>query len=210
MLSQLKENFYTKLTMDEMFARVSFYPSLLYTVVMDKTSSRNWFDRIDENVILGALPFRSMGDDLIKKENLKAVISMNESYELTVFSNDAPKWARLGVEFLQLATTDFGSPSQENLFRGVEFINKFLATNDRIPNLRTSSLPENFGTVYVHCKAGRTRSSTLVGCYLMMRNNWTPEQAVGYIREIRPHIAIHRKNWESLRTFYANYVQRQS
>ena len=105
---------------------------------------------------------------LIKKENLKAVISMNESYELSVFSNDAIKWARLGVEFLQLPTTDFGSPSQENLFRGVEFINKFLAKDDRIPNLRTTPLPENFGTVYVHCKAGRTRSSTLVGCYLMM------------------------------------------
>lgn len=26
-------------------------------------------------------------------------------------------------------------------------------------------------TVYVHCKAGRTRSATLVGCYLMMVNN---------------------------------------
>lgn len=196
--------------MDEMFARVSFYPSLLFNVVMEKATSRNWFDRIDENVLLGALPFRSMGVDLMQKENLKGVISMNESYELTVFSNDAPKWARLGIEFLQLPTTDFGSPSQENLLRGVQFINKFLAKNERIPNLRTSELPENFGTVYVHCKAGRTRSSTLVGCYLMMRNKWTPEQAVHYMREIRPHIAIHRKNWDSLRTFYRNYVQDQS
>ena len=27
-------------------------------------------------------------------------------------------------------------------------------------------------SVYVHCKAGRTRSATLVGCYLMQKNGW--------------------------------------
>ena len=43
-----------------MFARVTFYPTLFYNVLMEKISSRNWYDRIDETVILGALPFRSM------------------------------------------------------------------------------------------------------------------------------------------------------
>lgn len=110
---------------------------------------------------------------LIKTENIKAVVSMNEDYELTVFSNNATKWNLLGVEFLQLATTDiFESPCQEKLFKGVEFINKFLPEIDRIKGLSTSSCPENTGTVYVHCKAGRTRSATLVGCYLMMVSNW--------------------------------------
>lgn len=32
----------------------------------------------------------------------------------------------------------------------------------------TASSDQSPGTVYVHCKAGRTRSATLVGCYLMM------------------------------------------
>lgn len=94
---------------------------------------------------------------------------MNEDYELTVFSNNAPKWKLLGIDFLQLATTDiFESPCQEKLLRGVEFINKYLPKSNRIQGLTTSSSPENIGTVYVHCKAGRTRSATLVGCYLMM------------------------------------------
>lgn len=43
-----------------MFARFTFYPTLFYNVVMEKFSSRRWFDRIDENVILGALPFPSL------------------------------------------------------------------------------------------------------------------------------------------------------
>lgn len=43
-----------------MLARISFYPTLLYNVVMEKVSGRQWFDRIDETVLLGALPFRGM------------------------------------------------------------------------------------------------------------------------------------------------------
>jgi atypical dual specificity phosphatase len=43
-----------------MFARLSFYPSLLYNVIMEKITNRNWYDRIDDSVILGALPFRGM------------------------------------------------------------------------------------------------------------------------------------------------------
>lgn len=43
-----------------MFARVSFYPTLFYNVMMEKVTARRWYDRIDDNLILGALPFRSM------------------------------------------------------------------------------------------------------------------------------------------------------
>lgn len=100
---------------------------------------------------------------------MKAVVSMNEDYELTAFSNDFAKWKALGIEFLQLATTDiFESPNQEKLYRGVEFINRFLPLSKRIPKFDSSQYAENVGSVYVHCKAGRTRSATLVGCYLML------------------------------------------
>ncbi|EDV53969.1 phosphatidylglycerophosphatase and protein-tyrosine phosphatase 1 [Drosophila erecta] len=194
-----------------MFARVSFYPTLLYNVLMEKASARNWYDRIDEHVILGALPFRSQANDLIEKENMKAVVSMNEDYELTAFSNNTEKWRKLGIEFLQLATTDiFESPNQEKLFRGVEFINKFLPVKQRIDGLSSSYQPENVGSVYVHCKAGRTRSATLVGCYLMMKNGWTPDQAVDHMRQCRPHILLHTKQWDALRLFYTNNVQAKS
>lgn len=42
----------------DMFGRVTFYPTLLYNVFMARLSTRKWFDRIDDNCILGALPFR--------------------------------------------------------------------------------------------------------------------------------------------------------
>lgn len=47
-----------------MLARAMFYPSLAYNVMMEKLTSRSWYNRIDETVILGALPFRTMTDEV--------------------------------------------------------------------------------------------------------------------------------------------------
>lgn len=82
--------------------------------MMEKVTARRWYDRIDEHTILGALPFRSMAPQvsrrrtrpyripiridinqfafqlqLIEKENVKGVVSMNEDYELMLFSNNS-------------------------------------------------------------------------------------------------------------------------
>ncbi|XP_063538922.1 phosphatidylglycerophosphatase and protein-tyrosine phosphatase 1 [Cydia strobilella] len=190
-----------------MFARVTFYPTLFYNVMMERMTSRRWYDRMDDTVILGALPFQAMTKQLKEEENLKAVVSMNETYELKIFSNDAEKWREHGVEFLQLATTDiFETPDQEKLYEGVRFINRFLPLDSKIKRI-TSENPVNSGTVYVHCKAGRTRSATLVGCYLMMKNGWSPVEAVEHMRTRRPHILLHTKQWEALQIFHRNHVQ---
>ncbi|XP_032679324.1 phosphatidylglycerophosphatase and protein-tyrosine phosphatase 1 isoform X3 [Odontomachus brunneus] len=192
-----------------MFARVSFYPTLFYNIIMEKVTTRNWYDRIDETVILGALPFYWMTQQLINDENVKAVVSMNEDYELSLLSNSEKEWNRHNVKFLQLATTDiFQAPCQEKLQNGVNFINKFCNVPVRkLNNLDTVAGYNGYGTVYVHCKAGRTRSATLVGCYLMMKNNWTPKQAVDYMRAKRPHILLHTAQWNALELFYEKHVQ---
>lgn len=175
-----------------MFARISFYPTLLYNVVMEKISNRRWYDRIDDTVILGALPFRGMTQHLIENEKVRAVVSMNENYELYMFSNGQDEWKNKGVEFLQLSTTDiFEAPCQEKLVKGVKFIDNFVNTDY---------------CVYVHCKAGRTRSATLVGCYLMVKHGWGPEEAVNFMQSKRPHILLHSKQWEALKIFHKNNV----
>jgi len=183
-----------------MFARVTFLPTLAYNVAMERVSSRRWWDRIDDKVILGALPFRSeYTQDLIKQENIKGVVSMNEDYELALFSHQKEGWKKLGVDFLQLSTTDiFSAPSQEKLIRGVDFISE-------ITHQHKGSC------VYVHCKAGRTRSATLVGCYLMsghQRENWTPEMAVERMKEVRPHVLLHNKQWQAMRDYHNNMLQK--
>ncbi|CAH1161640.1 unnamed protein product [Phyllotreta striolata] len=183
--------------MTSMFARVSFYPTLVYNLFMERVCSRQWYNRIDDVVILGALPFPSIAKELIEKENVKGVISMNEDYELFV-ANNGKAWNALGVEFLQLPTTDiFATPCQNKLEEGVNFINRFVTDRKVIDGKSEKS-------VYVHCKAGRTRSATLVGCYLIQRYKWTPERAIQHMRERRPHILMHSKQWEALEIFYGN------
>jgi atypical dual specificity phosphatase len=159
---------------------------------MEKVSARNWFDRIDSNVILGALPFRTMVKEL-KEENVKGIISMNEDYELTLFSNQKQGWADHGIDFLQLPTRDiFEAPCQNKLKQGVEFIQKF----------------NGIGTVYVHCKAGRTRSATLVACYLMEHYKWDPKEAVNHMFKCRPHILLGPKQHLAINIYYESLSMR--
>nr|XP_033784021.1 phosphatidylglycerophosphatase and protein-tyrosine phosphatase 1 [Geotrypetes seraphini] len=169
-------------------ARLAFYPSLLYTVLLEKLSSRKWFHRIDGTILVGALPFRCMSQQLIEEENVRGVITMNEEYETWLWCNTAEEWQAMGVEQLRLSTVDLtGIPTLENLERGVAFALK----HRQIGN-----------SVYIHCKAGRSRSPTMAAAYLIMVNKWSPQQAVRHIASIRPHILVRQGQLEALEQFY--------
>jgi atypical dual specificity phosphatase len=171
-----------------MFGRLTFYPTLAYNITLNRLAIRRWYDRIDDTVVLGALPWRTLTPQLLEGEKIKGVISMNEDFELAHWVPSKQEWNNHGVEFLQLNTPDiFHAPTQEKLRRGVDFIKKFEGTGT---------------SVYVHCKAGRTRSATLVGCYLIDKHRWEPKTAVEFMKSKRNHVLLHTKQWNALRTFY--------
>lgn len=112
---------------------------------------------------------------------------MNEDFELRHWVPSAEEWKLHGVQFLQLETADiFHAPTPEKLNRGIAFIRQFEGTGN---------------SVYVHCKAGRTRSATLVACYLMQKNNWDAKTAVHFMKSKRPHILLHTVQWDAIRAF---------
>ena len=43
---------------------------------------------------------------MVKEERIRGVVSMNEDYELALFSHQSQGWKKLGVDFLQLSTVD--------------------------------------------------------------------------------------------------------
>ena len=95
------------------FQRVVFYPSLLYTVMMEKVTSRTRFNRVDQAVLLGGLPFRSAVPSLVAEERVKGVIALNQPFELRSFTPTEQEWKDAGVEYLALPTPDYiASPSQ--------------------------------------------------------------------------------------------------
>lgn len=118
---------------------------------------------------------------------------MNEGFELQHWVPLPSEWQEKGVSFLQLSTPDiFHAPTQEKIVEGVSFIKKFEANNE---------------SVYVHCKAGRTRSATLVGCYLMDKHSWDPKTAVEFMKKRRHHILLHTPQWVALSSYYKNHVE---
>ncbi|OPJ82869.1 phosphatidylglycerophosphatase and protein-tyrosine phosphatase 1 isoform X1 [Patagioenas fasciata] len=175
-------------------ARLLFYPTLLYTAVRAKLpgSRRSWFHRIDGTVLLGALPLRGRSRRLVAEENVRAVVTLNEEYETRFLCCSAQEWEAMGVEQLRLSTVDLtGVPTLENLHEGVEFILKHRACGN---------------SVYVHCKAGRSRSATMVAAYLIQLHHWSPQEAIDAIAKIRPHILIRHKQVQVLETFHRNII----
>ncbi|XP_051988222.1 phosphatidylglycerophosphatase and protein-tyrosine phosphatase 1 [Xyrauchen texanus] len=174
--------------MSGILARVVFYPTLAYNVVMEKVSTRQWYNRVDQTVILGALPFRSMTEELVQKEKVRGVITMNEEYETKYFCNSAEEWRDVGVEQVRLSTVDItGVPSLDYIHTGVNF-----ALRHR----------EEGTSVYIHCKAGRSRSATIAAAYLIRLHCLTPEEACKMLVSVRPHVLIHSAQLEMLQKYY--------
>ncbi|XP_062917870.1 phosphatidylglycerophosphatase and protein-tyrosine phosphatase 1 isoform X2 [Mobula hypostoma] len=125
---------------------------------------------------------------LVTKENVRGVITMNEDYETKFFVNTAEEWESLGVEQLRLSTVDIlGVPKLEDLKKGVDFVTKYRKKGS---------------CVYVHCKAGRSRSATMVAAYLIHLHHWSPKKACDYIASIRSHIVVRSGQFKILKNYY--------
>lgn len=173
-----------------LFGKIAFYPTLYYNLLLSKITSRTWYSRIDETVILGALPLTQYARELVEDENVRGVVSLTEDFEMKGMIPTEKEWKDLGVEQLKLQTVDYiGTPTQENISKAVDFILKYRHRKE---------------SVYVHCKAGRTRSTTIVACYLIHVNRWKPEEAVEFIQSKRSHIWLRDKQLKSIHTYFEN------
>eukprot|EP00794_Sanderia_malayensis_P011261 gene11261-12441_t len=174
--------------------RVAFYPTLLWNVFRSKID-RNWYDRIDRAVVLGALPFRSTANTLVEKENVKGVITLNQEHELKYLSLTAEEWKNLGVTQLWIPTMDFdAAPSIKDIEKSIEFIEDFKARNQ---------------SVYVHCKAGRGRSALIVVCYLMKEQNIGIDEAFSFVKSKRSHVLLWTNQRRRVEEFYESLQTRK-
>lgn len=170
--------------------RLLFYPTLWWNLLLNcMLPSRRWWDRIDAHVLLGALPIESVLPSL-HAEGVRAVVNMCEEY-----AGPTVAYQRMGIEQLHLPTIDFTPPALADIERGVAFIEAHAAKGE---------------TVYVHCKAGRGRSATVVLCWLVQAKHLAPAEAQEALRRCRPHIAwgLHRR--EEVETFYEKQMARKS
>ncbi|TVU31671.1 hypothetical protein EJB05_23369 [Eragrostis curvula] len=166
-------------------ARMLFYPTLVYNVVRNRFEAHfHWWDQVDEHVLLGAVPFPS---DVLRLKELGVcgVVTLNESYERLV-----PKslYEAHGIENLVLPTRDYlYAPSIKDLCKAADFIHSYASCGKLI---------------YVHCKAGRGRSTTVVLCYLVQYKQMTPIEAYEHVRLRRPRVLLASAQWQAVQEFY--------
>ena len=100
----------------------------------------------------------SIPNVLTTKFNVGGVVSVNQEFERVVtLSYD--EWQAKEVELLKIDCADFNfAPSRDDLIKAANFMDSKIL---------------NGKSVYVHCKAGRTRSATIVAAYLILHQNHT-------------------------------------
>ncbi|RID69709.1 hypothetical protein BRARA_C01788 [Brassica rapa] len=175
----------TKMAIVGVGARALFYPTLVYNVVRNKVEAEfHWWDRVAQYILLGAVPFQSDVPRL-KELGVCGVITLNEPYETLVPSSLYKSYC---IDHLVIATRDYCfAPSMEAICQAVDFIH------------RNASLGK---TTYVHCKAGRGRSTTVVICYLVQHRHMTPEAAYDYVKAIRPRVKLATTQWKAVLEYY--------
>ncbi|KAG6532953.1 hypothetical protein ZIOFF_006813 [Zingiber officinale] len=92
-----------------------------------------------------------------------------------------------GIDHLVIPTRDYlFAPSPVDIRRAVDFIHSNASCGR---------------TTYVHCKAGRGRSTTIVLCYLVKYRNMTATAALEYVRSKRPRVLLAPSQWQAVQDF---------
>ncbi|XP_052183837.1 phosphatidylglycerophosphate phosphatase PTPMT2-like [Diospyros lotus] len=165
-------------------ARILFYPTLLYNVFRNKVQAEfRWWDEIDQYLLLGAVPFPKDVPRL-KQLGVGGVITLNEPYETLVPTS---LYHAHGIDHLVIPTRDYlFAPSFVDIDRAVDFIHQNASCGK---------------TTYVHCKAGRGRSTTIVLCYLVVFKDMSPASALEYVRSKRPRVLLAPSQWKAVQEY---------
>ena len=164
--------------------RMLFLPTLAWNVLLGRILRiRHWWEAVDDQLLIGALPF-SWDVKRFAQEGVTGVVNMCLEYE-----GPRRAYGQHEISQLWLPTTDFTPPSLEDVERGVAFITAQLEKGEK---------------VYVHCKAGRGRSATVVVCWLIQAKGFSPEQAADFLTQRRPHVKQGLAERNVVQAFYRN------
>ncbi|CAH8496906.1 unnamed protein product [Heterobilharzia americana] len=141
---------------------------------------RPWYSRVSPCLVLGGLPLRKFWDKWQADENFTHIISLLEPFEVKSFVIGEKDAKDRGIKYLSLPVQDFwGVPTVEQIDAGISFINGCIQSN---------------GCVYIHCKAGRTRSAFLLACYLMSKESLSVEAVTAHLQSFRRHVIFRSRH----------------
>ncbi len=145
-----------------------YWPTLFWNALLGRwLKVRPWWSEVNDELVLGALPFRSDAEKLYQ-QGVRAVV--NTCYE---YRGPLKEYSRLGIKQCYIPTIDFSHPSLVDVQTAVDFIRESALQGER---------------TYVHCKAGRARSATIVLCYLCKYHQMSADEAQAFLLKKRAHV----------------------
>ena len=149
-------------------ARILLWPVLLGQRASLAHYARqcNAWDALTDRVWIG----RRLSDDEAKRAIEQGVVAV---LDLTAELDEASPF--LSITYRQLAMMDLSAPTRQQLDEAVAFIREH----------------EQRGVVYVHCKAGYSRTAAVAGGYLLATARASSvEEAIALLKEARPSMVI--------------------
>ncbi|VDO53570.1 unnamed protein product [Schistosoma margrebowiei] len=172
----------------QLMNEVGFYVSTAYGLFLNYCCGRPWYSRVSPSLIVGALPLKKSWDKWQADENITHIVSMLEPFEVKSFVIGEKDAVKQGIKYLSLPVRDFvGVPTFEQIDAGITFINSCVQSN---------------GCVYIHCKAGRTRSAFLLTCYFMYTESLGVDEAIGRVKSFRRHIVFRSMHKIGLENYF--------
>ena len=166
-----------------------------------------WWSHVDKNIILGAIPLHNSGHlELLKKENVGAVLSMVEDFEMNGVFYFKPitkeDWEKNNIHHLQVCVEDSGGINVNDIKKCVEYI------SDNIKDDRK---------IYIHCKAGRGRSASVVLCYLLWNiysdKGTITEKDIGityeHLKNMRKEVSINENQFITIKEYINAFMKKK-
>jgi len=125
------------------------------------------FTQIEEHLYLGSLPRQKGHLEQLKEAGIKAVVTLNQQWELDVSMKELRE---AGLNGLRINVPDYSAPYQNQIRSGVEWMQKEVGEGN---------------AVYVHCNGGKGRSAVVVICFLMVQHGMSSDTAFEYVRSKR-------------------------
>ncbi|MBA2367950.1 MAG: dual specificity protein phosphatase family protein [Candidatus Protochlamydia sp.] len=170
--------------------KVKYEVSLGYT----KMGQNDWWTKIEPyNIYLGALPLMNEGHlEKIAELGVTGVLSMVEDFELEAGWVNVPvtplDWDKAGINVEHIKAVDFCPLTHAEIERGVAYLAVMLEQGQK---------------VYVHCKAGRGRSATIVVAYLMQYQLLSFDEALSFVKDQRPQINLNSYQRQAIINYFS-------
>lgn len=157
--------------------------SLIYTIF----GGNPWWTEINDNIILGAIPLEHQLETL-KELGVTHVITLLEPFELEpgiVNPIQPEQWNGAGIHHTHIEAPDFEGVKPDHIDQAVQLLKK-----------------NPTAKFYIHCKAGRGRSATIVLCHLIKNGSFqTKEETYAFLKKLRPQINLNIHQMAAAQTY---------